>query len=193
MAEANYISVRDGTARVSYTLLSEAGVAADPHGAAQHTDVTREVFLPAVSGYVQSGTPGTDGANPYVSGAANSIEPEVYHLMKVPADFVSFTKVEAVWYSAPASGNMYWELYSRWAADGEARATHTDAPGVGVTATAGSYLTNIQEPANPLTLTNLALGDILMLKFKRTGSNALDTLDSVAYYLGLIFTYTANQ
>lgn len=166
---------------------------AQVHGAAQHNDVTRELFLPANEGY-GTGTPST-GLAPWVVviGGANLNEPDWCFAIKVPDDFVSFTKVEAVWMCAPAAGNMYWYLNAMYAASGQDYNEHSDVPVAGVTATAGVWLINVQEPANPLTLVDLAIGDYLGLRFRRSGANALDTLDSDVYFLGLLFTYVASQ
>lgn len=165
----------------------------DPHGAAQHTDVTRELFLPANEGIAFAGTPTPYASYGAVKGDANAAEPSVYFTIKVPDDFVSFTSVKALWICGVGGQNMYWQLTSHYAASGESRVLHADDPGLGVTVNGGASVMNVQAPANPLTLANLAAGDYLGLKFYRVGDNALDTLDLDMYFLGLLFTYVANQ
>lgn len=162
------------------------------HGAAKHTDVTRELFLPANEGFASAGTPASRDFYGVVSGAANLYEPIVHFSMKVPDDFVSFTSVKAVFITL-GTGNMYWTLNADYAADGEPRTTHTDLPAKAAKAVAATYTIYAQEPTNPLTLVNLAAGDYLGLSFDRQGSSALDTIDQVVNLLGLLFTYTANQ
>lgn len=166
---------------------------ADPHGAAQHTDVTRELYLPSNGGYATSGTPLTHNYYDVVIGDANLDEPKVAFGMKVPSDFVSFTKVEAVWVSYATSGNMYWQFFATYAAESEASDTHYEPGALGVTATAGRYRINVQEPADPLLLTNLAAGDFLGIAFEREGTNALDTLNEAVKLFGILFTYVAEQ
>ena len=159
------------------------------HGAAVHTDITREIFLPANEGFVSAGTSVEEG----VRGAADLDEPEVCLTMKVPVDFVSFTKVEAIWFSHGAAGNMYWFIAAYYAACGENISTHADEPAPGATANGGDEIRNCQEPADPLALASLALGDYISLIFLRFGSDALDTLDATMVLEGLLFTYVANQ
>lgn len=167
---------------------------ADPHGAAQHTDVTRGLFLPANEGYVTLGTPDELGMYGVVDGGADANEPSIHFTMKVPDVFVSFSSVKAVWSSGIVAGNMYWRLEAHYCAPGEQYTTHFDNPGLGVTATGGVNLFNVQEPENPLTLANLAIGDYLGIFFQRLGADVLDTLGpQEARILGLLFTYVANQ
>ncbi len=163
------------------------------HGAVFHTDITREIFLASSMGYPFGGLVTSHGHYEVVRGGANADEPKMYWNLKVPVDFVSFTKVEAVWTSAAAAGNMYWYLYANYAAGGEAYQTHIETPGIGATATGGANILNIQEPANPLTLANLALGDCIGIHFYRAGTNGLDTLDNAVDLYGILFTYLANQ
>ena len=163
------------------------------HGANEHTDVTRELWIPVTEGHISDGTAAMQGFYPTVRGDANLREPRVYFLTKVPDDFVSFISVKAVWFCSAASGNAYWKWGATYAASGEARTTHTDYPEWGVTATGGGWIMNVQEPADPLTLPNLAKGDYIGLGFDRDGTHANDTLENSFYLLGLLFTYVAEQ
>lgn len=163
------------------------------HGAAQHTDITREIFLPACEGYIAAGTAGLLDIYSVVHGGADLEEPTVAFTMKVPVDFVSFTSIKAIWGCLVAAGNMHWQLQAYYAICGEAKDTHSDTPALGVTATGGANIVNCQEPANPLTLASLALGDILGIVFHREGDDVSDTLDDAMWLFGLLFTYVANQ
>lgn len=163
------------------------------HGAGKHTDVTRELFLPANEGYVYTGAPEENCCYAAVSGGSNLNEPEVYFTMKVPDDFASFVKVEAIWIGGGVADNMYWRMGATYGACGEAYDTDDERPDYGITTNGGAGILNCQEPANPLTLVNLALGDLLGLKFQRRGSDVLDTLDVTPFLFGLLFTYVANQ
>lgn len=163
------------------------------HSAAQHTDITREIFLPACEGYIAAGSCTTFGPGLYslVLGGADVDEPIVHLTMKVPVDFVSFTSVKAIWLAG--TGNMRWLLGATYAACTESFATHADNPAPDTTASGGEVVFNCQEPANPLALASLAVGDILGLKFFREGSHGDDTLDAAMFLCGLLFTYVANQ
>jgi len=163
------------------------------HGANKHTDVTRYKFLSAGEGVKITGTPGQVHYWAVISGAANSAQPLVYWTMRVPSDFVTFVSLKAVWRSAAAAGNMYWQLGANYANEGESYIEHADGPAIGVTATGGANKMNVQEPAFPLTLAGIAKEDYLGIMFYRVGTSALDTLDDIVYLFGLLFTYIAEQ
>ena len=163
------------------------------HGANKHTDVTREVFLSVAGGYISAGTASFLSKYASATGEVNVDEPRVFFTIKVPDDFVSFSSVKAVWHSAGLAGNAYWRLQASYAADGELREQHTDLPAAGTTAYPGGDVIVVQEPANALTLTNLAKGDHLGVEFYRFGSDAADTLTDIFNLIGLLFTYTAEQ
>ena len=162
------------------------------HGAAKHSDATRELFIPAGAafgnGVLSSLTPLTvweliDGATKIIDGFN----------FKVPDDFVSFVKVELVWLSPAASGNMNWQMRAWYGAAGETYTTHSDGPAAGTTATGGSNVFNVQESPNALTLADLARGDLVGIRVDRYGADASDTLGASCYVAGLLFTYTAEQ
>ena len=171
-----------------------ADLSANPHGPADHNDRTRTVFLPANEAYISAGTPNwADQKWAIVEGGANVDEPSLAFTMKVPDDFVSFGSIKAVWMCGAAAGNMYWLMNAAYAASGENCLIHTDTPAVGVTATGGGGIVNMQEPANPLTLANLTLGDYIGIMFHRNGAHASDTLNAVVNLFGILFTYIADQ
>ncbi len=164
------------------------------HGAAQHTDVTRELFIPVNEGHIETGTPGQLYGHAIVLGGYNADEPKIYFDMKVPDDFVSFISMEVVWITPGTHPvDMYWSFEARYAAEGQSPGTHTESPAAAVTASPGAGWIAAQESGNPLTLVNLAIGDYIGFRFWRQGSNALDTLDSNANIVGFLFTYVANQ
>jgi len=163
------------------------------HNAVRHTDVIRELFIPAVEGFADMGNSATYGRYSLVVGGAASDAPWVMFTIRVPDDFVSFLSVKALWGSPAVSGNMYWRIIADYNAPGESPAAHSDTPAKAATATAGANLFNLQEPANPLTLSDLVKGDFLGLEFMRYGADALDTLNDSAYLYGLLFTYIAEQ
>lgn len=192
MAEANYVSVRDGTTRVSYTLLSGAGVATNPHGATQHTDVTRELFIPASDDLDPNASPERISGFPVIRVIDGVVTRNAYGFL-VPDDFVAFQSVKAIWESPVAPGNMYWTMEAYYGAEGEAHNAHSDVPALGVTATAGIRILNVQESPTPLTLASLAIGDYVGIRVNRTANHGNDTIDNLVDFFGLLFTYTAEQ
>lgn len=162
------------------------------HGAAYHTDINRELFIPAfwakITGCIQS----NKGEFPCIR-FTDGQDQQFLTIMKVPDDFVSFVSLKAIWLSDVAAGNMYWQTHAGYATHGESYATHSDTPAYGVTATSGNNFFNIQEPTNPLTLASLAIGDIVNFRFQRDGGHINDTLNSWVWVFGLLFTYEANQ
>lgn len=161
------------------------------HGAAKHTDVTRELFIPMF-----------DDSNANVSVAklfgylllqfADGATGRSSANFKVPDDFVSFSSLKAVWVCAGA-GNLRWKLHGTYAAHGEMMNTHDEDGALGETAIANALYVYIQEPSDPLALTGLAKGDVVGVEVARDGGHANDTIDAVAYLLGLVFEYTAEQ
>ena len=114
-----------------------------------------------------------------------------------PDDYTGFytgiISVKLVWSTLAAAGNMYWRLQALWGADGENIVVGSDAPAFGLTANAGTNLFNIQEPANPLTLTGADIGDIMTIYFERDGTDPSDTIDDFVYVHGVILTYKAQR
>lgn len=163
------------------------------HGAEFHTDVTRELFIPANEGFVAAGAPSVLGQFSVITGGADLDEPTVYFAIKVPDDFVSFLTLKAVWSCGVAAGNMYWRIKADWAAAGEIYTTHSEDGAMGVTATGGGNILNVQEPFDPILFVDLALGDYIGILFERDGSHANDTLDTTVKLVGLLFTYMAEQ
>lgn len=166
------------------------------HGADKHTDVTRYLWIPATSGYIATGTIDQHDIYAAVRGAADSAEPIVHFTFKVPSDFVSFSSLKALWSCEAAAGKkMFWAIHAHYASAGEDGVTHIEYPAYTTTATGGPGILNLQEPGAPLTLANMVKDDFLGLRFARAGNFADDTLNvpNSAFFLGLLFTYIAEQ
>lgn len=161
------------------------------HGKDQHDNVTREIFIPASTGWT-NGAMGQVGNKP-VAVLSDDVTQFVAVLMKVPDDFVSFVKVEAVWFCATGVGNMYWQFRADYGAKDEDYHYYTEDTTIGVTATGGALDQNVQESSDPLALTDLALGHYLGIELNREAGNALDTLNVDVDVLGFLFTYVANE
>lgn len=163
-----------------------------PHGATDHNNVTRELFIPALHDEDVDTTLTRHSFYSVIACADGAASP-VYFVFKVPDDFVSFTSLKAVWICTAAGGNMAWSLHIDWAAAGEAYKTHTESTSAGVTATGGANIINAQESPTAAVLSGLASGDYVGANFYRDGAHADDTLGQDVFLLGLLFTYTAEQ
>lgn len=184
-----------GADQVSVAGLS--GVLADDqapqvHGPAKHTNVPRELFIPATEGYASGAVV---SFWPYYSTLKlpDGVNAWFNLTTRVPDDFVAFLSMKMVWGAAAAAGNLEWRQIARYAAAGEVRHAHTENLGLGLTATLGNNIINVSEHPLPLTLANLAKGDYLGIYTYRLGTGVGDTLNVDVYVLGLLFTYTADQ
>jgi len=163
------------------------------HGAESHNNVTRELFIPATSGYT-NGTPASYAAHAVVQ-LADAATEKLCVEFKVPDDFVSFVSVKCVWLPKwDYTGlDMYWKMRGYYCAAGEESAIHQDAPAYGVTTADPQPALMVEEPANPLTLANLARGDYVGIEITRDATHADDTLGTLALVFGVLFTYVADQ
>lgn len=160
------------------------------HGADKHANVTRFRFIPA-GGY-------SDGVLSNVGwwscwNFGDGVTRRAHFVFHVPSDFISFVSVKGIWTSEAASGNMSWEMWAYYRAAGEELHVNVDYPAKGITATGGVYILDVQEPANPLTLSNLAVGNYVSVRFRRFGGDAVDTIGGTVNCLGILFTYIASQ
>lgn len=163
------------------------------HGAAEHTDVTRELFIPALDDVDIQTTLENKGDYLIISVDGTGFGAS-YFTFKVPDDFVSFTSIKLVWMADTGlTGNMYWRLHTDYAAAGESYNTHSEDPAGGTTNAAAANTIYVQEPANALTMGSLALGDYIGIEFNRDADHASDTIEGDVKMFGLLFTYTANQ
>jgi len=163
------------------------------HGVAKHTDVTRYKFIPAVA-FAQADV-SSGWYHSYVvfaNGASNLLSVE----FRCPDDFVSITSFQIVLaVQTGAGGNLYIELKSRYAADGEVVGMHNEEPGFAVTPIAAPGASNVQvkTPGAPLTYASLSKNDYVGLVYTRDAINVLDTFEEDSLLLGFLFTYIAEQ
>lgn len=151
------------------------------------TDRTRKFLVPAVGGYnvtdsialIRQQAQGWTLLDNKISDALGNFF--------VPQDFVSGMTATAI--VAPiGAANIYSENHAYYGACTEAYNTTTDSvavAAVGVTA----VLCCIQT----ITLTAEAIDDIVSLRFRRTATDALDTLNASVYFIGWIIEYTADS
>ena len=173
-------------------LAANSGFTPVEHGAAEHTNVTRELFIPATND-MDVGITLAASAGLSILRFGDGTTAKTYHSFKVPDDFISFVSLKVIWVSSAAAGNMRWKLQANYGALGEDRSTHTESPAYGETATGGASIINVQEPENPLSLPDIEKGDYVGIALYRDGGHASDTLEEAADEVGLLFTYTAEQ
>ena len=160
------------------------------HGAAKHTDVARELFIPVGPVY-------TGGIQAYGGFASIALDPaadeNVKFNFKVPDDFVSFTSLKVLWgaWSGTAGQDWVCDPNADYAADGEAYGTHTDAPASTTIDT--PVLNRLDVTAIGFTLASLAKGDYVGVNIVRDADNAADTLTGDVCVIGLLLTYVAEQ
>ena len=178
---------RKAAASTIVTYVQAAGVAA--HGASSHTDITRTIFI----------QPGPAGLGPYVNNRYTQMTMEdnvtdtIGTTFYVPADFASFGSIKAVLTTGVSSGNMYWKMDANWAAVGESRETNSETGTIGTTTFSGTKLFHVIEPNDAMAMSGLAAGDYVGITCSRQAAHANDTVNAAVDFMGLLFTYTANQ
>ena len=154
------------------------------HGNTHHTDRSRTVLV----NYIEA--PDSTYQNFLTRQLTDGNDESVSFTWQVPADFVSLDSVKLV-YVPGAVGNMYWKMIAEWGAHNEA--TTTDTPAYGTTSTIAINKIIIQEPANALTLSGLAAGDIISVMAERDASDVSDTVNADVEVIALQVMYTADQ
>lgn len=161
------------------------------HGAAEHTDVTRTLFIP-VSGA------GSGGFLMRIRHSVMRLDPTAPETascsFRVPNDFVSFTSLKLVWFSmstGTAGNDWVVDPDCEYSANGEGRATHTQSPAnttIDVTVLEAVYETDIG-----FTVVALAKGDYIGVRIQREAGDGADTYESDVCVLGMLLTYVAEQ
>ncbi len=167
------------------------GGVSDPHGAAQHTDVTRVLFISATSCHI-TGAKFAKGYHGVVR-LADGANQTVYFEFEPPDDFVTFTRVDIVWSANGGTAGQDWRLLSggQFAGDNEVYNIHSDSPAqfvIDVVANDTKYVTD-----SNWTLTNLAKSDTMGLAIQRRGTDGTDTYEGNIEIWGIRFVYTAEQ
>ena len=177
---------------MSNTLISMATGHHQIHGAADHTNVAREFFLPVAV------TPPSTGVHDHggMYGFAQSLEDLVTDfaycgMRKVPDDFVSLTHVHVMIISS-GTGNLYWAMRTRYAAAGQSYLTH-DAGETAKVATAVTANLVTELPDMSANFASLASGDWVGAYLVRYAGDALDTIGANITISGWLFEYIAEQ
>uniref|UniRef100_A0A6M3KDE3 Uncharacterized protein n=1 Tax=viral metagenome TaxID=1070528 RepID=A0A6M3KDE3_9ZZZZ len=120
------------------------------------------------------------------SSFADPQDDNVRFVVPIPSDFSTLTKAVVVVLPA-GTGDMYRDVTTDFAATGEAYNTHSDSiakTAVGVTN--GQIFDDDISAA----FTGIAAGDRVGVVYKRWGADALDTVGTTVYVLGLLLEYT---
>lgn len=154
-------------------------------------DRTRDLFVPATEGYNNTGV---NYINQIWKGweMVDNALCECWGVFRVPSDWVSGVSLQA--YVIPGgTGNGYTRMSAQFGAVGEDYDTHTRQQ---VTWSTRAWTANEIEQLNDLgalSLTSLAAGDIVQVKVARDATDVLDTVGATVYFLGFVFTYTADM
>jgi hypothetical protein len=191
----------DGTLDVTGAL-TKGGTAVSllGHGAADHADITRKVFLPAALAKLDSATAANVGASPDLTGVvayADAATQGAFWSLMVPSDWASgVITVQPVWSPGSTDASAHtvrWSLVAKAIAAGST----VTAAGTTVTFTGASAARTVgvvvYDTATSTTLTPAAAGDLFRVALRRIGADGADSYVGVVNLLGLIVSYTANQ
>ena len=106
----------------------------------------------------------------------------IYQTFMIPNDITTITTAH-IKVIPEGTGNLRWQCDTAMSACGEDFETHTDSIGADVTA-----VTTDEHECIDISdaLTDATGGDLVGIQFIRTGSNAGDTVDADAFYLGIL-------
>jgi len=170
---------------------------ANPHGIADHTDVTRSIWLPVHDGVVlDGGTLSSLGAAPDIIrtiSMADAATSGAAWAFAVPDDWVSGLTAQIYVVGATTTTGTI-----RWSMDAKSVAAGSSVTAAGTTtAFTGSSITTInllvKDTATSLGITPAAVGDLVMLDIRRIGTDGGDTYAATAHMLGVRIDYTASQ
>lgn len=153
------------------------------HGHADHTNRTRNRFIPVVP-YSYA-----DRGNWVGEDIPNNEDNNFRAVYCVPEDYVSLVHIHPL-IIPYATGNIYWRLQSSISECSQAYNV-ADENGT-LTATAVTADTVVCLPDSAI-LTGLAIGDNFALRFFRNGADALDTCEGTVLGMGFIFEYIADM
>lgn len=170
------------------------------HGAAEHTNITRHIWLPAESAALIDGatasTLGTAPNNVRTIQLDDAVTEGVSWTFEVPEDYASGVITASVFWSPSATvaaSKVRWQYVAKVLdAGGDVTAAGTTTAFDGATST---HTANIQyEDTATSTGVTPSAGDGFLLNVRRIGGDAGDTLNaSIVHLLGVLITYTANQ
>jgi hypothetical protein len=175
----------------------DATASDNPHGAADHTDVVRSLFLPVHDGVVlDGGTLASLGTLPdtiRTISLADAATSGALWAFEVPGDWVSGNMAVEIYFAGATTtgGNVRFQVVAKKVAEGAS----VIAAGTTFTQTSQAPTTAnllVIEPALDF-VTPVAAGELVMLSVRRLGADGADTYAAAAHLIGVRVTYTANQ
>jgi hypothetical protein len=172
------------------------------HGAADHANLARTIWLPADTAHLESGAfsatvLGTAPDQIIVVAMADAATTGAYWAVKLPSDFDSGNlTVKPYW--APGSTDASSHAV-RWSYDLKCFVGGTDVTSAGtttgVTGVSGARTANVLVTGEAATDTGVAgaIGGLVMVNVRRVGANAADTYVGTVNLVGVVLGYTANQ
>ena len=171
------------------------------HGAAQHTDVTRQLYLPAAISTPQVGALASIGTYPNiirVTTLADAVNTNgAFWHFTVPDDWASGALTfQPIWVPGSTDGTAHtvrWQYDVKElpdAADVTAAGTTTAWTGASATRTANLI---VYDTATSGGVTPAAAGNVIRFAVTRLGTDGADTYVGVVNLAGIVVRYTANQ
>lgn len=187
------------SAAASRTIL---GVPGTPHGASDHSDITRSRWLWPETATLQGTTESfiTVGSSPNAMRAVNlpdNVISGCIWSLEVPDDWTSGVLTAQVFWAPSASDATPHAV--RWAQDSKEKGAGVDitaaATSAGFTGASAAYTANIcvADTATSIGITPSAPGVPLTYALRRNGTNGADTYVGDVRVVAVRITYTANQ
>lgn len=177
------------------------GASANPHGAADHTNITRSLYLePTTCTLDGSGAMATLGSSPdhvRVVAMADSLLSGAFWSFLVPADWDSgVLTFQILWVPGSTDASSH---AVRWAYTCKERTAGQDVTAAGTTAAwtgaSAARTANllVYDTATSGGVTPSAANSLIQFEVRRVGADAADTYVGTVNVAGILVTYTANQ
>jgi hypothetical protein len=166
------------------------------HGAAEHSNITRSLFLPVGDVTTDGGTIAVRGTAPdalRVLTLADAASSGHSWTFAVPDDWASGALAWEIWHAGQTttSGSVRWTVDVLSAAEGASIvAAGSSSSFTGQAPTTADLL--VKETVLGL-VTPAAAGDLIRVNVRRIGADGADTYAASTSLIGVLVTYTANQ
>lgn len=170
---------------------------AQAHGAGDHTDITRSLYVNNDGWFLDGATSVSVGTAPdLIRGAscADAATNGVSFNLLIPQDFASGLSITPIWSpgSTDAGANAV-----RWSVDHLVLAAGGDVDSAGTTSAwtgaAAARTITIMVVDTSQSLAGGAAGNVLRVNLRRLGSDGADTYVGAVILIGIRIDYTANQ
>ena len=168
----------------------------ESHGATDHTNVTRYVFVSPQDMQYDDASLSTLGTTPDLVGVALFTEAGgrtgAFFSILVPGDWASTTAIQPVliWRTTSSTGDVRWLISVSELAAGDSPGEASDLLAASGTTIADGTTVKY---SNLPTFTPATAGNVLKVNLERNASGAADTATGGANVLGVRFEYTATQ